>query len=68
MTDEQFATANIRDFLADCPEHIQGVKVLKGETVLDTPSLKAFVQWSIRMGRGDRNKCKRFLVWLENRQ
>jgi hypothetical protein len=60
----------IREFLKDHPEHIPGVAYRqlgdRMELCLDTPTMKAFTDWTIRTGRGDRKKATEFRSWLNN--
>lgn len=65
--------AVVRQFLAEHPEHIQGVKRFpvdgsdEPELCLDTTTLMAFVGWTIETGRGDRHKARKFRRWLRDR-
>lgn len=66
--------AVIRVFLEECPEHIQGTKRMSanhptcpGELMLDTDTLIAFADWTIRTGRGDTRKAKAFREAMRER-
>lgn len=66
--------AVIRVFLEECPEQIQGTKRMPadhptapGELMLDTDTLIAFADWTIRTGRGDAAKAGRFREQLRER-
>jgi hypothetical protein len=54
--------ATIRDFLADHPEHIQGIRQHPEHgTVMDTEALIAFTDWTIKTGRsGNPEMAKSF--------
>jgi hypothetical protein len=72
MTEQQ-AAAIIREFLADHPEHIQGVKQAEVPdepepvTVMDTEALIAFADWTLRTGRGDPAKARAFREQLREK-
>ena len=66
MTEAQ-ATFHMNEFLADHPEHIQGVRVIGGSTALDALAMIAFGRWSIRKGRGARKKCEEMLDTMKHR-
>lgn len=66
--------AVVRQFLGECPQHIQGVRYLpdpraggKRELMLDTDTLIAFADWTISTGRGDTAKARKFREALRKR-
>lgn len=73
----QLHERTMREFLHDHPEHIPGTRRTApgehpdfpagGELVMNTDTLIAFTDWTIRTGRGDPKKARGFRQLLRDR-